>query len=101
MAKKKKKDVPQAMPSLPVRLYRQFGVPAVMLLVLIFYVWTAGSSGIPLVMAKNAKHDYSILGQNNDGINPGQVHYGYYNLLADAFLAGRLSLELEPPKELL
>src|SRR5713101_86638 len=46
-----------------------------------FYLWTASSSGNPFIFGKKLSD--------------------YYNLLSDAFLAGRLSLVVEPSKELL
>jgi hypothetical protein len=46
-----------------------------------FYLWTASSSGNPFVF--------------------GEKLWDYYNLLSDAFLAGRLSLLIEPRPELL
>lgn len=50
-------------------------------IVFVFYLWTASSSGNPFRF--------------------GQRSRGYYNLLSDAFLAGRVSLLVEPKKELL
>jgi len=49
--------------------------------VLSFYLWTASSSGNPIRFGKKSR--------------------GYYNLLSDAFLAGRVSLLVEPRKELI
>jgi len=49
--------------------------------ILSFYLWTASSSGNPFQFGKKPR--------------------GYYNLLTDAFLAGRLSLLVEPKPELL
>ncbi len=48
---------------------------------LAFYLWTASSSGNPFRLSRQAT--------------------GYYNLLADTFLAGRLSLLVKPKPELL
>ena len=56
-------------------------------IILAFYLWTASSSGNPFQFAKKIGDPYH--------------YYNYYNLLTDAFLAGQLSLLVEPKKELL
>ncbi len=69
-------------------------VVAVMALIAWYYAWTAGTNGTPLIVPPGTMftaHDDEICAN----------HYGYYNLLADAYLAGQLSLLVEPPKELL
>ena len=70
------------------------------LLILVYYLWSAASNGPSLVTSTNPeeyfKHVYS------DEINPlASDHYGYYNLMADSFLAGKLEVLLKPRPELL
>jgi hypothetical protein len=67
------------------------------LLVLGYYVWTAGTNGAPLLTRSG--DDY-FKTYPDDEIHPGSPHYGYYNLIADSFLAGQLSLLLKPPPAL-
>lgn len=66
---------------------------SLILLVLAYYVWTAATNGAPLVTRSGDDYFKSI---RDDGIYPGAPHYGYYNLMADSFLAGKLSLLLKP-----
>ena len=67
--------------------------------VLVYYIWTAGSNGVPLIVDVGPEHHEQIRSPNLfPDISP--HHYGFYNLLADAFEAGRLDLLIDPPKEL-
>ena len=76
------------------KILRAVAIAVLLALIGAFYLWTAGSNGAPLFCDKNLKFTA------RDGeIHP--EHYGYYNLMADGFLAGRLSLLIEPPKEML
>ena len=72
----------------------------IILLILVYYVWAAGSNGAPLLTRVSSEEYFAAM--RSDEINPlGSQHYGYYNLLADSFLAGKLSLLLKPATELL
>lgn len=69
-------------------------------LVLGYYLWTAGSNGVPLIVDVGPEfHEQIRTPCLFPDISP--HHYGYYNLLADSFSAGRVDLLLDPPKELL
>ena len=69
------------------------------IIVLAFYIWTVGSNGVPLIVDVGPEHHEQIRSPNLfPDISP--HHYGFYNLLADAFEAGRLDLLIDPPKEL-
>lgn len=63
------------------RLTQRLAVASFLGGILVFYLWTASSSGNPFQFSRQAT--------------------GLYNLLTDAFLAGRLSLVVEPKPELL
>ena len=72
----------------------------VSVLVLAFYVWTAGSNGVPLIVDVGPEYHEQV---RNPNLFPDVIrhHYGFYNLLADSFAAGRVDLLLDPPQELL
>jgi hypothetical protein len=61
-------------------------------LILWFYLWTASSSGNPFTFGTRLFFVYRTTQINTPD---------YYNMLTDAFLSGRLSLLVEPSKELL
>lgn len=64
------------------------------------YILTAGTNGVPLITNANRSEYFSKIHDSDIYPEVGD-HYGYYNLLADAFEAGRLSLPIEPKPELL
>ena len=69
-------------------------------LVLAFYVWTVGTNGVPLIVDVGPEHHEQIRTPNLfPDISP--HHYGFYNLMADAFEAGQMDLLIQPPKEML
>lgn len=71
----------------------------IILLVLAYYIWSAASNGVPLVSRITDDYYKTI---RSDEIEPGnRQHYGYYNLMTDAFLAGKLSLLISPARDLL
>ena len=70
-----------------------------MLLVLGYYVWVAATNGTTLVTKRDGAVYFGAF--RHDEVIPGEPHYGFYNLMADAFLAGKVSLLVEPPPELL
>lgn len=62
-----------------------------------FYLWTASSSDNPFAFGPRPSNYYQDFYNSNDFL----YTLNYYNLLSDAFLSGRLSLLVEPRKELL
>jgi hypothetical protein len=79
-----------------------WGLSGILLVVCIsfLYILTAGTNGVPLITnADRGKYFWKI--HDSDIYPEVGDHYGYYNLLADAFQAGRLSLPIEPKPELL
>src|SRR3990172_4889103 len=62
-----------------------------------FYLWTASSSNNPFSFGPRPSNYYRDFYGSKDYRNK----QNYYNMLSDAFLSGRLSLLLEPRKELL
>jgi hypothetical protein len=95
---KSKRDNPssQKQPSRPLPSYV---VVFISIIVLAYYIWTAGSNGVPLIVDVGPEHHEQIRTPNLfPDISP--HHYGFYNLMADAFEAGRLDLLIDPPKEL-
>ena len=68
-------------PAPPQSLPQKAVIAALLAVMAVFYAWTAGSAEFSLRPAKSLS--------------------GYYNLLADAFLAGQLSLRVQPTPELL
>ena len=70
------------------------------ILVLAYYIWTAGSNGVPLIVDVGPEHHEQIRTPNLfPDISP--HHYGFYNLMADAFEAGQIHLLIKPPQELI
>lgn len=76
------------------------GIAAIVLLILAYYLWTAGTNGAPFITRVSPEYYSNHL---NDEIYPERKtdHYGFYNLLSDAFLSGKLSIPVEPRPELL
>ncbi len=68
------------------------GVSSALLVLLVIglFVWTAGTNGVSIAPSDDAV----VL--RNDEIHPPLRHYGFYNLLSDALLAGQLSLLIAP-----
>jgi hypothetical protein len=79
-----------------------WGLSGILLVVCIsfLYILTAGTNGVPLITNANRSEYFSKIHDSDVYPEVGD-HYGYYNLLADAFEAGRLSLPIEPKPELL
>ena len=75
-------------------------VAAVSALVLAYYVWVAGTNGVPLIVDVGPEYHEQV---RSTFLFPDIVphHYGFYNLLADSFSAGRIDLLIDPPQELL
>ena len=75
-------------------------VAAISALVLAYYVWAAGSNGVPLIVDVGPEYFKQV---PTPCLFPDVVphHYGFYNLLADSFAAGRVDLLIDPPQELL
>ena len=70
------------------------------ILVLAYYIWTVGSNGVPLIVDVGPEHHEQIRTPNLfPDISP--HHYGFYNLMADAFEAGQMHLLIKPPQELI
>jgi hypothetical protein len=67
---------------------RRFRVAAVaiVLAILAFYLWTAGTNGAALIF------DLTYTPDTHVGVEVGRQNYGLYNVLADAFRAGRVDL---------
>ena len=78
-------------------LFRNLVISAVIGLVFWFYLWTASSSANPFLITKRPLNYYQQYYGSEDRFRVGN----YYSMLSDAFLSGRLSLLLEPRKELL
>ncbi|MEI6277949.1 MAG: hypothetical protein WCQ16_01040, partial [Verrucomicrobiae bacterium] len=75
-------------------------IAVISIIVLAFYIWTAGSNGVPLIVDVGPEYYEQIRTPCLfPDISP--HHYGFYNLLADSFAAGRVDLLIDPPKELL
>lgn len=81
------------------RITFRLAATVLMLSVLGYYIWTAATNGTPLVQNRDGLEYFKVV--HHDQIVSGEPHYGYYNLMADSFLAGKLSLLVEPPPELL
>lgn len=73
------------------RLYERLVLTAIVVAVGVFYYWTAWSCGATMIVPRQARFT-----GNSPDLHP--VHYGYYNLLADAFLAGQTSLSYQSPE---
>lgn len=75
-------------------------VAAVSALVLAYYAWVAGTNGVPLIVDVGPEYHEQV---RSTFLFPDLVphHYGFYNLLADSFSAGRIDLLIDPPQELL
>jgi hypothetical protein len=71
------------------------------LLVLAFYIWTAGSNGVPLIVDIGPEEYFKQVPSPCLFPDISPHHYGFYNLMADAYSVGRPDLLLDPPKELL
>jgi hypothetical protein len=67
---------------------------------LCFYVWTAGTNGVNLITRETSEYFTRTLW---DEIRPevSKEPYGFYNLMADAFLQGESSLPVIPRPELM
>jgi hypothetical protein len=70
-------------------------------LVLGYYLWTAGSNGVPLIVDVGPEEYFKQVPTPCLFPDISPHHYGFYNLMADAYSAGRADLLLDPPKELL
>lgn len=70
-------------------------------LVLAFYIWTAGSNGVPLIVDIGPEEYFKQVPTPCLFPDISPHHYGFYNLMADAYSVGRADLLLDPPKELL
>ncbi len=72
---------------------------AVLIVIFLFYIWTVKSCSIKLVSTQTFNYEkapqplYDMIWTSD--------LYGFYNILADSFLAGKLSLLVDPPKEML
>jgi|GEM_PF-1373319 len=78
-----------------------FTIALISVLVLAFYLWTAGSNGVPLVVDIGPEEYFKQVPTPCLFPDISPHHYGFYNLMADAYSAGRADLLLDPPKELL
>jgi hypothetical protein len=65
------------------------------------YVLTAGTNGVPLITNVSTSDYFSVIRDSDIYPEFGREHYGYYNLLADAFLSRHLYLPIEPDPKLL
>jgi hypothetical protein len=74
---------------------------AICTLVLAFYIWTAGSNGVPLIVDIGPEEYFKQVPTPCLFPDISPHHYGFYNLMADAYSVGRADLLLDPPKELL
>lgn len=78
----------------------RIGVVIISFLILAYYIWTAGSNGVPLIVDVGPEHHEQVRTPNLfPDISP--HHYGFYNLMADAFEAGQMHLLIKPPQELI
>ena len=79
--------------------FKKWKIVFIVVLFLSLYIWIAGSNGVPLIVDTTPEHHEQIRTPNLfPDISP--HHYGFYNLLADAFEKGRLDLLIDPPKDL-
>lgn len=96
---KSKRDNPSSQKQ-PSRQLPSYVVVFISIIVLAYYIWTAGSNGVPLIVVVGPEHHEQIRTPNLfPDISP--HHYGFYNLMADAFEAGQMHLLIKPPKEML
>src|SRR6266540_3664138 len=82
--------VADATRSQPARIAMGVSSAVAVLLVICFYVWTAGTNGVSLAPGDDAP----IV--KIDEVIPNLRHYGFYNLLSDGLIAGELSLPITP-----
>ena len=80
--------------------FKKWKIVFIVVLFLSLYIWIAGSNGVPLIVDTTPEHHEQIRTPNLfPDISP--HHYGFYNLLADAFEKGRLDLLIDPPQGLI
>lgn len=70
-------------------------------IVLCFYLWTAGTNGVPFLVDATPEEYFKSVPTPCLFPDITPQHYGFYNLMADAFEAGRLDLLIKPPEEML
>ena len=68
--------------------------------VFLYYFWLAGTNGAPFVTRETTDY-FSKEHSDEIVIELGNKHYGFYNLLADAFERHQLNLPVEPVREML
>ena len=69
--------------------FKKWKIVFIVVLFLSLYIWIAGSNGVPLIVDTTPEHHEQIRTPNLfPDISP--HHYGFCNLLADAFEVGRL-----------
>jgi hypothetical protein len=78
----------------------KFTVATISALVLAFYIWTAGTKGVPFIVDIGPEEYYKQVPTPCLFPDISPHHYGFYNLMADAYSAGRADLLLDPPREL-
>ena len=83
----------QDIPMPPRRAWHTQTLVLLVVVIGVFYFWTAWSCGASLIVPKGL-----TFSGNSPDLCPS--HYGYYNLLTDSFLAGQVSLQVQPPREM-